>query len=89
MIIHLRLTLEDAVEDVADLCTHGVTNHTLHAIAAEITVGSYSLRQFGNLIPIGSDIGGDIVAKVAHLAAVAQVKLHTFVLHLTGIDPHG
>ena len=88
MVIHLFLTLEDAVEYVSHLCSHRVSYDALHTITSEITVGSHSLRQLGYLIAVGSEVGCYIVTEIAYAVAVAEVQLYSVILHLTCINPH-
>ena len=87
VVVDFVLALEDAVVDVAYLCAHGMTYDALDAVAAEGAVGSESLGQLGNLVAIGADIAGEVVAEVANLAAITDVELDALVLHLASVDP--
>ena len=60
MIVDLFLTLEDTVVDVTYLREHRMANNAFHTIATILTVGGYSLRQFGNLVDIFADVSTDI-----------------------------
>ena len=65
-----------------------MTYNTLHAVTTILTVGSYCLRQFCNLIHILTDVSVDIPRKtVLQLVAIANAQFPTVVLNLAGIDP--
>ena len=89
MVVHFFLVLEDAVEDVAYLCAHGMAHDALYAVAAVGAAGSDGLRQLGHLVAVGADVSCQVVLEVALLAAIAQGELNTAVEYLTGIDEHG
>ena len=82
------LALEDTVAYVSHLCTHWMTDDTLHTITTKGSVGSYGSRQRCNLVAIRRDVGGDVVLQTeVGLVAITDIELETAVLHLTSIDP--
>ena len=87
VVVYLVLTLEDAVIDVADLCAKGMTDNALYAVATKGATCGDGLGQLGHFVAIGTDVARQVVAEVAHAATIADVELHTFVLHLAGVDP--
>lgn len=65
-----------------------MSDNAFHTITAEGTIGCDGSRELGNLITIGANITGDVVFQSpASVLPVTEVELHTFVFHLTGIDP--
>ena len=64
-----------------------MTDDTLYAITAKLSVGSYRLGDLGYLIAIGTDISGEVVLEGTHMTTVTDIQFNTLILHLTGIDP--
>ena len=88
MVIDFFLALEDTIAYISYLCTHRMTDNTLHAITTKGTISCYSSRQRCNFVAIRRDIGCDVILQTeVGLVAITDIELETAVLHLACINP--